>query len=247
MKKTLLLFVILHFSQISTSYSQDGNRRITAGNFSTQKISSITPEKWQAMKFDNIDTETAYFLTRDNNQTVFKAVSNAAASGYIHKISIDPKQYPILTWSWKIDNLIKKSNINTKEGDDYPARIYVTFEYDTERLSGWESFKVGFYKAIYGEYPPLAVLNYVWANKKSVGYTTPNAYTKRVQMLVAQSGQTHVGKWVKQQANIYDDYKRVFGEVPMKITAIAIMTDTDNTLESATAYYGDIYFSQTKD
>jgi len=115
MKKTLLLVFILHFSQISISYSQVQNRRIIVGNFSTQNINSITPINWQAMKFNNIDSETAYFLARDNNQTIFKAVSNAAASGYIRKISIAPEKYPILSWKWKIDNLIKKSNIKQKK------------------------------------------------------------------------------------------------------------------------------------
>ena len=63
-------------------------------------------------------------------------------------------------------------------------------------------------------------------------------------MLVAQSGQNEVGQWVRQKVNIYQDYIRVFGEPPGKITAVAIMTDTDNTMESTTAYYGDIYLSK---
>jgi len=37
-----------------------------------------------------------------------------------------------------------------------------------------------------------------------------------------------------------EDYKQAFGKEPPMISGIAIMTDTDNTGESATAYYGDI-------
>lgn len=40
--------------------------------------------------------------------------------------------------------------------------------------------------------------------------------------------------------NIVDDYRRAFGEDPPHVGAIAIMTDTDNTGETATAWYGDI-------
>lgn len=216
------------------------NEVITIGNFSKHDISSITPKDWQPLIFDNIDSQTAYYLDRDKNTVIFKAVSNASASGYLKKVSINPKEFPILNWKWKIKNTLKAADINTKDGDDYPARIYITFEYDMERLSGWESFKVGLYKSLHGEYPPLAVLNYVWDNKQPIGYSTANAYTDRVQMIVSQSGNAQVGKWVTQEVNIYEDYKRVFGEAPLKITAIAIMTDTDNTGESATAYYGDI-------
>ena len=34
----------------------------------------------------------------------------------------------------------------------------------------------------------------------------------------------------------------MFGEEPGRITAIGIMTDTDNTGENVHAYYGDILF-----
>lgn len=223
-----------------TSFKANAADSIVVGNFSQQKLSSITPKNWQPLDFASIEKKTAYFLTSDENKVIFKAVSHASASGYIHKVSIDPKEYPLLSWQWKIDKLIDNADIDTKSGDDYPARIYITFEYDIERLSGWEGLKVDLYKSIHGVYPPLAVLNYVWDNKKPIGYSTPNAYTNRVQMIVSQSGSNKIGQWVTQEVNIYEDYKRVFGETPLKITAIAIMTDTDNTGESATAYYGDI-------
>ena len=249
MRKVALLIVILHFVVLTKTYAMDETTKISdgklsVGNFSTLDVSSITPINWKPLTFDSIDNHTAYFLVRDNNKTILKAISNNSASGYIHKVSINPKEFPFLTWSWKIDNLISKADINTKSGDDYPARVYITFEYDIERLSGWEKFKVEAYYLAHGEYPPLAVLNYVWDNKKPIGYSTPNAYTDRVQMLVAQSGNNKVGQWVSQQVNIYQDYLRVFGEPPGKITAVAIMTDTDNTMESTTAYYGDIHLSK---
>ena len=46
--------------------------------------------------------------------------------------------------------------------------------------------------------------------------------------------------------NIHEDYKQAFGEEPPMISGVAIMTDTDNTGESAIAWYGDITFSNTQ-
>jgi hypothetical protein len=43
------------------------------------------------------------------------------------------------------------------------------------------------------------------------------------------------------------DYRAAFGEDPPPINGVAIMTDTDNTGESATAYYGDIVFKRDAD
>jgi hypothetical protein len=42
------------------------------------------------------------------------------------------------------------------------------------------------------------------------------------------------------QRNLLDDYRQAFGEEPPNVGAIAIMTDTDNTGETAVAWYGDI-------
>ena len=46
--------------------------------------------------------------------------------------------------------------------------------------------------------------------------------------------------WQKVMPVSLEDYKQYFGKYPDRIGAIAIMTDTDNTGESATAFYGPI-------
>jgi hypothetical protein len=63
-------------------------------------------------------------------------------------------------------------------------------------------------------------------------------------MVVVRSGPQSVGTWVEEERNVYDDYKQAFGEEPPMIKGVAIMTDTDDTKESATAYYGDIVFGK---
>ena len=61
-------------------------------------------------------------------------------------------------------------------------------------------------------------------------------------MIVVESGPERLNQWVSEERNVYEDYKKAFGEEPSLISGVAIMTDTDNTGESATAYYGDIMF-----
>jgi len=58
--------------------------------------------------------------------------------------------------------------------------------------------------------------------------------------------EARLNQWVSEERNIYGDYKKAFGQEPPMISGVAIMTDTDNTGESATAYYGDFLFSKTK-
>jgi len=61
-----------------------------------------------------------------------------------------------------------------------------------------------------------------------------------------ESGVERVNQWVSEERNVYEDYKKAFGDEPPLISGVAIMTDTDNTGESATAYYGDIIFNKDR-
>jgi hypothetical protein len=63
-------------------------------------------------------------------------------------------------------------------------------------------------------------------------------------MIAVESGPELAGQWVTVRRNVVDDYRKAFGEDPPQVGAIAIMTDTDNTGESATAWYGDISASR---
>ena len=57
-------------------------------------------------------------------------------------------------------------------------------------------------------------------------------------------GEPRLNQWVNEERNLYEDYKKAFGKEPSLISGVVIMTDTDNTAESAIAYYGDILFKK---
>jgi hypothetical protein len=61
-------------------------------------------------------------------------------------------------------------------------------------------------------------------------------------MIAVESGSEKINQWVTQRRNLLEDYRKAFQTDPPMISGVAIMTDTDNTGESATAYYGDIIF-----
>ena len=73
-----------------------------------------------------------------------------------------------------------------------------------------------------------------------IGTIVSNPYTQRTKMIVVESGKKVLNTWNSEERNIFDDYIRAFGEKPPMISGIAIMTDSDNTKEDATAFYGDI-------
>ncbi|MBF0467924.1 MAG: DUF3047 domain-containing protein [Desulfamplus sp.] len=220
---------------------------ISVGNFSSQTQQGYQinlPEEWLPLLFKKIKSHTQYTMVDDNGIAVIKAVSRASSSGLRRLVRVDPGKYQIIKWRWKIENIITKSDVAKKSGDDYPARIYITFEYDGSKPGFIEKAKFNAAKAIYGQYPPVAAINYIWDNKADKGLFIPNTYTDRVMMVVVESGTSKLNQWVSHTRNIYDDFKKAFGQEPPLISGVAIMTDTDNTGESATAFYGDIVFSK---
>jgi len=233
--------MILFLGATFTSYSQNQSF-IEVGKFSAEKVENKIPSNWKPMTFKKIERHTTYSLVKDGETIVVKAVSEASASGLTREIQIDPKEYPIIQWRWKVENIFKKGNVRLKEGDDYPARLYITFQYDLSKLSFFEKAKFEAVRLLYGQYPPTAAINYIWESKAPVNTFIPNPYTDRVMMIVLESGSDKLNQWVNEERNLYEDFKKAFGYEPPMISGIAIMTDTDNTGESATAYYGDIVF-----
>lgn len=229
----------------STVVIAETNEQLPVGTFSEARPGQAFPTGWEPLTFEKIPTHTQYTLVKDEDQVVVKAVSHQSSSGFTREMTIDPVKYPVVQWRWKVENIIKNGDVTQKSGDDYPARIYITFEYDSSKVGFFEKAKYEAAKFIYGQYPPIGAINYIWESKSPIGTMVPNPYTDRVNMIVIESGKTRLNEWITEERNVYEDYMKSFGGNPPKISGVAIMTDTDNTKESAVAYFGDIVFKKS--
>jgi len=137
---------------------------------------------------------TAYSLTEEDNRKCIKAVSVASASGLFYEIHFDPQKYSVISWSWKIDNVLQSGDARTRAGDDYAARVYVVFP------------SVFFWKT--------RAINYVWANKLAKGEAITSSYTKNSIMIAVESGGQAIGHWLHEKRNIAEDYRLFFGSQP---------------------------------
>ncbi len=243
---TIVIVIMIALIGIPFSAHAQSPSIIGGGKFSAGNIDDGLPTYWRVQTYKKIKRHTTYSLVRDEDTIVLKAVADASASALIREIKINPKEYPIVHWRWKVENILKKGNIYQKEGDDYPARLYITFEYDPSKLGFLEKTKYELVKLAYGQYPPTATINYIWESNAPEGTIVPNPYTDRVMMIVVESGPSKLKQWVNEERNLYEDFKKAFSYKPPMISGVGIMTDTDNTNEQATAYYGDILFKKNK-
>lgn len=176
---------------------------------------------WEEKRFAG---KTEYVLKKVDGRRVLCAMSSGSASGMFKKVDVDLGKTPYLNWAWKVDNTLGSINEKSKDGDDYPARVYVVF---SGGLAFWKT----------------RALNYVWSSNQKPGSSWPNAFTSNAIMTAVEAGDGNLGRWLTVKRNIREDFINYFGTAPGKADAVAVMTDTDNAGGKAKACYGNIFFS----
>ena len=82
-----------------------------------------------------------------------------------------------------VENTYEAAQAGTRRGDEYPARIYANFAYDKEQVGLLTRLKYNTFKKLYGSYPPLTVVNYIWASQLPKGKSVESAYASNVACL----------------------------------------------------------------
>jgi hypothetical protein len=200
---------------------------------------------WTTFMFAKRETKTSYALANDAEKGgVIRAQANAAGSALMHRMEVQASAAPILRWSWKVTDMPSGSDVKTKEGDDYAARVYVAFKYEPSKASVLKRAQFGIIRALYGEYPPLAALSYIVEPSLPEGTIVSSPYTEYVKMIVVDNNK-NAGQWRSFSRNVVEDYRRAFGAAPeTAIAGIAIMSDADNTQSKAGAYYAKVTLSE---
>jgi len=177
---------------------------------------------WKTQSFEG---QTDYSVvakgeTGAGHAAVRAACREGTASGLVLESKHEMANAPVLEWRWRVDSIYSGLNETSRDGDDYPARVYVV-------ARRWPAFR-------------SRAINYVWASSQPQGATWENAFASQFMMVAVRSGDERLGEWVTERRNVLEDFRRLHGMEPEHIDALAIMTDCDNAGQSATAWYGPI-------
>jgi len=203
-----------------------------------------TLDNWKPFYFPKIKSHSTYTIEQDGDKRILRAESHASASAIVYKDAFNVRDFPKVKWRWKIKNVYAKADVRSKDGDDYPIRVYVMFEYDPEKASVIERIRYGFAKSLYGEYPPHSSLSYVWSSKDEPETFIVSPYTDKAMMVLLEKGASKEGTWADEEIDILKDYKKAFKTEPPLRARIAIMNDSDNTGESTVSWISFIEVSQ---
>ena len=199
-------------------------------------------EAWQSLTFPKIDRHTRYTAASEDESPILHAESECSASGLLYPLrEVRLERTPLLRWRWRIEEGLAPADERSRAGDDFAARVYVTFAFEPERASWFERAAHGLASAVYGEAVPGSSLTYVWTSREPVGARWPNAYTASSQMIAAASGAP--AGWREAEMDLLLDYERSFSHPAPAPVFLALMTDSDDRCARARASYADFRFA----
>ncbi|MBF0216238.1 MAG: DUF3047 domain-containing protein [Candidatus Omnitrophica bacterium] len=194
-----------------------------------QKLPKLFPfnkkdalNEWEEKVFKNKVLYTVKPAVPDGQ---LSAESNSACSGLIYRVKFNVNKTPMISWEWKVTKFPDKLKTQNEGGwiekDDYAARVYIIFP-----------------SMIFTE---TQTLEYIWSETDPEGTIMTSPYFKNIKLIVIESGRENMDKWVFEERNILEDFTKAFGKSPSRnVGAISLMTDTDNTMSTAEAFYKDI-------
>lgn len=169
--------------------------------------------------------------TGPENERILHAISQGSSSGYFRELDLDLSQRPFLSWEWRaiqFPSNKKNEALAAKLDNDFAARVYAIFKGRTPLTS--------------------YVIQYVWDDHFPEGTYVESPYSKRVKILVVQSGHMESpDAWVGEKRDLVGDYEMLFGKRPRgNLLAIGLMSDADNTGTAAEAFYRRFVIERTQ-
>jgi len=177
-------------------------------------------------RYETIGGRPAYdfAVVEDEGRRALLLKSRNEHSTIAKEIRVDLRATPILEWTWKALRLPVGADIRTRETSDLTAHIYVI----------WPRFPAMLRARLIG---------YVWDTSAPAQTIEKSRKTGTVHFFVLRSGPAQLNQWLTERRNVYEDYRKVFGEHPEVPRAIALSIDTNDTRSLAEALIGRVIFT----
>lgn len=236
--RRLALPSLLAASLLLTACSHNIGQRPAQSAWATASLLQDTPA-WEHQVFRG-RAPTQYQSVQHQGRIALHAHSESGSSLKRHRLQWPVEQIGTLHFSWLVERLHPEFDLTDREAEDAVARVILTFDGDRSRLSARDHKLSELAALVTGEPLPYATLMYVWDHRHPVGTVLHHPTTSRIRMLVLRSGSTELGRWQDIERDVRADFEQVFGETPTTLTGIGLMTDANNTRQTAQAWFGPV-------
>jgi len=161
-------------------------------------------------------------LTEGGEPALYMRSLNASFS-LERELSLSTMDYPYLNWSWKALTIPPRGDLRERSQNDQVLQLLVAFE-------GGK------------------ILSYVWDANAPEGTVSDESIGLplfiKVKVIVVKSGTADIGRWLDVSRNLYEDYKKIFGEEPRKVRGIRVQSNSQYTGDCAEGVVKRIVFSK---
>ncbi|MBI5286241.1 MAG: DUF3047 domain-containing protein [Deltaproteobacteria bacterium] len=201
---------------------------LLVARFSEEVGGNGIPQGWKVKEWNG---RADIGIVKDEGKPVLWLKSRGTSTSLYKELTLNIRELPYLVWRWKVTRLPLNGDVRKKATDDQAAQIYIVFP----GLLSSVSKKISV---------DSKVLGYIWDTNAPQGTAVISKKHLATKYIVVKSGANGLGQWHTEKRNVYEDYKRLFGEDPPRTGKIAIMIDSDDTRSLAECFIGEIYLSK---
>lgn len=173
-------------------------------------------------------------MAKDGDHYYLHLLSQGNSSfGVRTSARVNVKEFPIISWRWKVDKMPVGGDVRKKATDDQAIQVYIAFK------------ETGFPAVL-----NTPVVGYIWDNEAPKGWSGRSRQIggDKMRYIVLRNKTDKTGQWYTERRNVYEDYKKLFGDInggePLGVTTgLQIHINTQRTRTPAEALIGEIYFS----
>jgi hypothetical protein len=115
--------------------------------------------------------------------------------------------------------------MRNKKTDDQAAQVYVLFPKFPAAVN-------------------TRLVGYIWENLTPKDLHVTSRKSSNTRYVVLQNGTDPLGQWVLEKRNVFQDYRKLFGEEPPQVGGVTLMIDSDDTKSTAESYFGVLHFEK---
>ena len=193
-------------------------------------LNSYPDEIWVGVsgwRYSKTKKEDVYYriLQGDNNHYLSAKTKGGAVNfGREAKVTYRGREikaslrlFQKLRWRWRVHDLPEGSDGTDDDKNDSAAAV----------------------RLVFGR---TKTLKYIWSETLPKGTVIKKGRIGVQYIIVLRNGAKDAKKWVWEEVNAYQDYRRLFGGDPRPVDYLGLLTDSNNTETVVAADYDDITF-----
>ena len=207
------MLLLILFLSVTPAWASE---RMVVADFSSGVDANGVPLGWQLKEKSG---KADFAVIRDGHIHAVQLRSMDSSFALQKLVKVNTRNYPVLSWKWKVTKLPHGADLRTPKADDQAAQLFLAFS-------------------------DAKIIVYLWDTTAPQGSMEdiPAPPFVTIKAIVLRSGDMETGKWITETRNAYEDYRKLFDREPPPVVGMRIQINSQHTDTSAESYFADVVF-----